>query len=113
MIGRMQGLRHVARRLRRTPPRPGRSESGMAALVRAADQLCAGEGGRLRLFGEGGLVMGDVERLLPKAADASFDGYAQRVTAELGSPSFTLATNCLQSCDYELWDAARRFLDGL
>jgi len=84
-----------------------------AAVVRACDRFREGESVRLRLFGHQGLVVGDLDRLLPAGSDAGFPAYGQRVTRELQSPTFTFVANYLHVHDSRLWNSVRRFLAGL
>ncbi|HEY8150067.1 MAG TPA: cupin domain-containing protein [Vicinamibacteria bacterium] len=100
--------------LRRPFPEPFATPARVwGALVAACERFRAGESVRLRLFGEQGLVVADLDRLLPDARDGCFTGYAARLARDPAWPAFTLVANYVHVHDHDLWLWARQFLSGL
>jgi 50S ribosomal protein L16 3-hydroxylase len=69
----------------------------------------------LRYYAESGLITSAVEAnaFAPTAADATLDGWSERLRARLGGRDFGLVLNDAQACDVALFGRARRFLRGL
>jgi 50S ribosomal protein L16 3-hydroxylase len=66
---------------------------------------------RMFRFFDGTRAVDDPFRCLPRAADGSFDGYAQRASRELcESGEFCLVVNKVCELSPMLWERARRFL---
>lgn len=87
------------------------AEEVFACLVRAANLYRHGVGrDQFQLCIDHAAFLADLSDLLPRKADGSTEGYAERVTEAIGGRRFGLVVDDFQVFDPELWFRLRDFL---
>lgn len=93
-----------------------------ALLVRAADSIRAGTPRELRLYlGDQKMVWRQTSEqlgtayptLLPRSADRTLAGYAERLRVRHGHPCFAIMLNECQTLSADVWSRVRDFVAGL